>query len=77
MKYLPIDPQLFRKNRAKFTAAMKPHSIAVFNSNDLYTPGADTTLPFHQHRDIFYLSGADQEESILVLFPDAHDPKHR
>ncbi|SDX97087.1 Xaa-Pro aminopeptidase [Lutibacter oricola] len=77
MKYLPISNQLFIKNRRKFISEMKPNSIAVFNSNDVYTPGADTTLPFHQQRDIFYLSGADQEESILVLCPNAVNPKHR
>jgi len=49
---------------------MKPNSLAVFNSNDIYPVSADSTLPFEQHRDIFYLSGADQEESVLVLFPD-------
>ncbi len=50
---------------------MKPNSIAVFNSNDIYPISADSTMPFAQHRDIFYLSGVDQEESILVIFPDA------
>ncbi|MFN4197416.1 MAG: aminopeptidase P family protein [Flavobacterium sp.] len=71
MKYLPINRQLFIKNRAKFMAHMKPNSVAVFNSNDIYPISADSTLPFAQHRDIFYLSGVDQEESILLLFPDA------
>lgn len=52
-------------------AEMKPKSVAVFNSNDIYPVSADSTLPFAQHRDIFYLSGADQEESILLLCPDA------
>ncbi len=56
---------------------MKPKSIAVFNSNDIYPIGADSTLPFEQSRDLFYLCGADQEETILLLFPDAMDPKHR
>ncbi len=56
---------------------MEPKSIAVFNSNDIYPISADSTLPFQQHRDIFYLSGADQEETILVLFPHAMDKKHR
>lgn len=56
---------------------MKPKSIAVFNSNDVYPISADSTLPFEQHRDIFYLSGADQEETILVLFPDALNKLHR
>ncbi|WP_457616614.1 aminopeptidase P family protein [Lutibacter sp.] len=77
MKYLPISNTLFIKNRAKFTAQMKPKSIAIFNSNDIFNTGADSTLPFEQHRDIFYLSGADQEESILLLFPDALNKKHR
>ncbi|WP_372746948.1 aminopeptidase P N-terminal domain-containing protein, partial [Lutibacter sp.] len=77
MKYLPINNQLFIKNRAKFTAQMKPKSIAVFNSNDVFTTGADSTLPFEQSSDLFYLSGADQEESILLLFPDAIEEKHR
>lgn len=71
MKYHQIDRNLFIKNRAKFTAQMKPNSVAVFNSNDIYPVSADSTLPFAQHRDIFYLSGVDQEESVLLLFPDA------
>lgn len=77
MKYLPIDSQLFIKNRKKFMALMQPKSLAVFNSNDIYPVSADSTMPFEQHRDIFYLSGADQEETILVLFPDALDKKHQ
>ena len=77
MKYFQIDSNLFVKNRKKFMAQMRPKSIAVFNSNDVYPIGADSTLPFEQDRDLFYLSGADQEESILLLFPDAMDSKHR
>ena len=56
---------------------MKPNSLAIFNSNDIYPISADSTLPFKQHRDIFYLSGVDQEESILVIFPDAPKKEHR
>ena len=70
MKYLPIDSNLFIKNRAKFIQRMQPNSMAIFNSNDIYPISADSTLPFAQHRDIFYLSGVDQEESILIIFPD-------
>ena len=77
MKYAQIPSSLFIKNRSKFMAEMKPKSIAVFNSNDIYPISADSTMPFQQHRDIFYLSGADQEETILLLFPDAMDEKHR
>ncbi|GAB5398621.1 MAG: aminopeptidase P family protein [Aureisphaera sp.] len=58
-------------------AHMKPKSVAVFNSNDIYPVSADSTMPFNQHRDILFLSGVDQEESILVLFPDAADEKHK
>jgi len=77
MKYLPISPQLFTKNRLKFSQQMQPKSIAVFNSNDVFSTGADSTLPFEQHRNIFYLSGVDQEESILILFPSATEVAHR
>ena len=77
MKYQSINSELFVKNRAKFIAQMQPNSLAVFNSNDIFSTGADSTLPFHQHRNIFYLSGVDQEESILVLFPDAKNTKHK
>lgn len=77
MKYDSIDSKLFIKNRKNFISQMKPSSLAVFNSNDIYPISADSTLPFTQHRDIFYLSGVDQEESILVLFPDCPKEKHR
>ncbi len=77
MKYLPIDKNLFLKNRAKFVSKMKANSLAIFNSNDIYPVSADSTLPFEQHRDIFYLSGVDQEESILVIFPDAPKEEHK
>ena len=77
MKYLPINSKLFQNNRANFIKHMKPNSLAVFNSNDIYNTGADSTLPFHQHRDIFHLSGVDQEESILVIFPTNKNKAHR
>ena len=77
MKYHRIPKSLFIKNRRKFTDQMYPASLAVFNSNDIYPVSADSTLAFAQHSDILYLSGADQEESILLLFPDAINPAHR
>lgn len=77
MKYNPIDASLFIKNRKKFMAQMKPKSLAVFNSNDVYPISADSTMPFEQHRDIFYLSGVDQEESVLVLCPNCPNEKLR
>ena len=60
-----------------FMAEMEPNSLAIFNSNDIYPISADSVMPFEQHRDLFYLSGIDQEESIIILFPDAINPKHK
>ncbi len=77
MRYNPLPASLYQKNRQKFMARMKPKSIAVFNSNDIYPVSADSTLAFAQHRDIFYLTGVDQEESILLLFPDAPNPNDK
>ena len=77
MRYQPLPSSFYSNTRNAFMQAMKPNSIAVFNSNDTYPVSADSVLPFEQQRDIFYLTGVDQEESILLLFPDAVDPKMR
>ena len=77
MKYLPIDSDLFIQNRKRFTEQLKPNSVAVFNSNDLMPTSADGSHPFIQQTDFFYLSGIDQEESTLVICPDAKENKHR
>ena len=70
MKYQSINSVLFIKNRKNFASSMQKNSMAIFNSNDIYPISADSTMPFEQHRDLFYLSGVDQEESVLMLFPD-------
>jgi len=77
MRYAPINNSLFSDNRQRFAAQLYPHSIAVFNANDVMPKSADGTRRFVQHTDIFYLSGIDQEETILLICPDAHDEKHR
>ena len=77
MKYHQIDKKLFINNRKRFIKHLDKNSLAVFNSNDIYNTGADSTLPFTQHRDIFHLCGVDQEESILVIFPDCTNKSHR
>jgi Xaa-Pro aminopeptidase len=77
MKYHQIPAALFIENRKKFTAQMTKNTLAIFNSNDIYPISADSTIPFQQHRDIFYLSGVDQEESILLLFPTSSNPAHK
>ena len=77
MRYIPISSRIYKKNRGRFTSKMKKDSVAVFNSNDIYPIGADSTFPFEQHRDIFYLTGIDQEETILMLSPQAKEIKNR
>lgn len=77
MKYTPLNKSLYIKNRAKFVKLMKPGTLAIFNSNDIMPTNADGTMPFRQNNDLLYLSGIDQEESILVIFPDSKDGKHK
>jgi Xaa-Pro aminopeptidase len=77
MKYLPINSSLFVENRERLAKLLKPKSLAIFNSNDPMPTNADGTMGFHQNSDLFYLSGIDQEESILLIFPDSPDPKNR
>jgi len=71
MRYNPIPASVYKKIEKLNFQSIRTKSLAIFNSNDIYPISADSTLPFEQHRDIFYLSGVDQEESILVIFPDA------
>ena len=74
MRYQPLKADLFARHRTRFTASLKPNSVAFFNSSDIYPTSADGSFPFKQATDILWLSGIDQEESILVLFPDAPKP---
>jgi len=77
MKYKAISKELFEENRKKFCASMTENSIAVFCSNDQMPTNSDGTMPFKQNSDLLWLSGVDQEESKLVLFPDSSNPNHR
>jgi len=77
MKYPPINPELFSQNRHRFVAELKPNSLAVFNSNDEMPKSADQNFLFRQNADLFYLTGIDQEQSILVLFPDCPNEKFK
>ena len=77
MKYLPISQDLFIQNRQKLASMLEPGSIAVFQSNDIMPTSADGILPFVQDADLYYLSGIDQEETILVIFPDFPNEKLR
>ena len=77
MRYAPLAPELFVENRRRFRELLPPASLAIFQSNDIMPTNADGTMAFRQNNDLFYLSGVDQEESILVIFPDARLPQHR
>ena len=70
MKYLNIDSQLFIDNRKSFKDKLTKNNLAVFNSNDIMPTNSDGTMPFRQNNDLFWLSGVDQEESILIIYPD-------
>jgi Xaa-Pro aminopeptidase len=77
MKYSKIDQNLFVENRKRFAQNLLPNSLAIFNSSDIMPKSADGVQPFVQQTDFFYLSGIDQEESILLVYPDAHEEKQR
>src|ERR1043165_3029005 len=77
MRYAPIDRNLFVTHRANLAKLMLPNSLAAVNANDILPTNADGTLRLRQSSDLFYLTGVDQEESILLLYPDAHDDKFR
>jgi len=77
MRYAPINPQLFIENRARLAKLLLPNSLAVLNANDILPTNADGSLRLIPNSDLFFLSGIEQEESILLLYPDAHDDKTR
>ena len=77
MKYLPINPEIFNKNRERFISRMQKKSIAIFVSNDEVPMNGDAIYHFKQNSDVFWLSGVTQEDSMVILFPDNPDPKYR
>ena len=77
MRYSPIDSKLFVENRNRLKGLLLPNSLVVVNANDVLPTNADGSLPLIANSDLFYLSGVEQEQSILVLYPDADDEKHR
>ncbi len=77
MKYLPLDPKIFTQNRARFVSKMQKNSIAIFVSNDEFPSNGDALHEFKQNSDLFWLSGIEQEGTMVVLFPDNPDPKYR
>ncbi|MEY4456674.1 MAG: hypothetical protein RLY15_938 [Bacteroidota bacterium] len=76
-KYLPLDNNIFIQNRKRFMAKMQPNSIAIFVSNDEFPLNGDALHHFQQNSDLFWLSGIEQEGSMVILFPNNSDPKYR
>jgi len=77
MKYLPLNPELFKQNRQRFVSKMEGNSIAIFNSNDELPANADQLHPFKQNSDLFWLTGIEQEDTMLILYPSNPDPIYR
>ncbi len=77
MKYEQIDKKLFVENRKLFSVKLKENTLAIFNANDIMPTNADGSMPFRQNNDLFWLSGIDQEESVLVVFPNHSDENMR
>lgn len=77
MKYAPIPNSLFIENRKRFASQLKPNSVALFVSNDIMPTNADGSMGFVQNSDLFYLTGVDQEETILLIYPDAKNNSHK
>ncbi|MEO5947734.1 MAG: aminopeptidase P family protein [Chitinophagaceae bacterium] len=77
MKYLPLNPEIFIKNRERFISKMQKNSIAIFVSNDEVSSNGDAIYNFKQNSDLFWLTGISQEDSMVILFPDNPDPKYR
>ncbi|RYE51903.1 MAG: M24 family metallopeptidase [Hyphomicrobiales bacterium] len=77
MKHAPLNPELFVTNRKRFTQQMKPASIAIFVSNDEVQSNGDALHSFRQNSDLYWLCGIEQEDTMVILFPDNPDPKYR
>lgn len=77
MRYDPIPSGLFERNRKRLTELLKPAGMVILHSNDVYPTNNDGTLPLKQNANLLHLTGIDQEETVLILFPDAPDPRDR
>ena len=77
MKYSPLSPELFQTNRKRFAAEMKPGTIAIFNANDQMPRAGDAFHNFRQNSGLYWLTGIDQEETMLLLFPDCPREEHQ
>ena len=77
MKYLPLNPDIFKQNRKRFAERMQKNSIAIFNSNDELPLNGDALYKFKQNADLYWLTGVEQEDTMMILFPDNPDSKYK
>ncbi|MEO7960917.1 MAG: aminopeptidase P family protein [Ginsengibacter sp.] len=77
MKYLPLNPEIFIQNRKRFVEKMDKNSVAIFNSNDELPMNGDALYPFKQNSDLFWLTGIEQEDTMLILYPGNPEEKYR
>ena len=77
VRYETVDPQLFVSNRERLRSLLKPNSIVVVHANDIYPTNADGTMAFRQQNDLYHLTGVNQEDTVLILMPDAYEERDR
>ena len=77
MKYMPLNKEIFIQNRKRFNERMEKSALAIFNSNDELPTNGDQLYPFRQNSDLFWLTGIEQEDTMLILFPGNTDPKYK
>src|SRR5882724_873241 len=77
MRYEPIPSALFAANRARLAKLLPPNSLVVVNANDVPPANGDGSMGMMSNSDLFYLSGVEQEQTVLVLYPDADEEEHR
>ncbi len=77
MKYIPLPQELFVQNRRRLAALLKPNAVVIFNSHDEMPKSADSNFNYSQNRDMYYLTGIDQEDSILIMYPDSPNPMYK
>lgn len=77
MRNLPLNPEIFIQNRKRFVAKMERKSLAIFNSNDELPTNGDALYPFKQNSDLYWLTGIEQEDSMLILYPDNPEERYR
>lgn len=67
LRYEPIPADFYNERRDKLAAQLPAGSLVIVHANDIYPTNADGTLAHHQNANLFYLTGIDQEETVLLM----------